>query len=136
MKTTFDFVDILYEFLKTSSLKDSITGKVYKYERPVDSVKEDIVINSLPVTTGQLQTAILNLNIFVPDIIVSVSGVQTGYANNARMKVLTGIAFEELDEWTEDYNFNVQQQTLIKDNESSSHFINIRLEFYSINISN
>lgn len=136
MKTTLDIVDILYQHLKNSSLASEIDGGgIYKHRKPANSEKECIVINSLPINNEQLQNAVANINIHVPNKKQKVNNVQdSSLPDHARLKELTGIAVEELEHWAEEYNFSVQQQVLIQDEETLNFYINVRLDFYSINI--
>lgn len=135
MKTTLDLVDVLYNLLKTGALRDAISGKVYKMNRPINSDLEDVVINSLPITSDQLQEAVANVNIFVPDALISVNGQQTKVPNHTRLKQLARIAVDMLEEGISgDYYWEVQQQTVIQDDESEQHFVNIRTEFFISNI--
>lgn len=135
MKTTFDTDDVLFDVLKTSSLKNEISGKVYKRQRPVNSNLEDVVINSLPITNEQLQQCISNVNIFAPDIEIAVDGVVDKVADLVRLKELADLAVSDLtDSISGDFTWDIQQQTLIKDDESSSHYVNIRIQFFVSNI--
>jgi hypothetical protein len=136
MKTTLDLVDVVYGVLKVSSLKGSISGKVYEYQRPVNSNVEDVVINSLPITNQQLQQAIVNVNVFVPNLAVEETGdISRQVPDVTRLKTLAGLAVQELtDGISGDYTWDVQQQTLIQEEESGQHFINIRIQFFVSNI--
>lgn len=50
-------------------LAQAVTGKVCDRERPANSSKEDIVISVLAnENAGQIQTAFVNVNIYVSDI--------------------------------------------------------------------
>lgn len=52
-----------------TELAQSVTGKVCDRERPANSSKEDIVISVLAnENAGQIQTAFVNVNIYVSDI--------------------------------------------------------------------
>jgi hypothetical protein len=135
MKTTLDLVDVVYNELKSGPLKSAINGGVYKYTRPLNSSLEDVVINSLPVTNQQLQQAIVNVNVFVPNADISLGGSQQKMADHVRLKALGALAVDELkDGISGDYTWDVQQQTVIQDDESDSYYINIRLQFYVSNI--
>lgn len=138
MKTTLDIEEVLWKFLNNSSLKSSINGGIYKVKRPAGSLKEDIVVNSLPVNNLQLQSAVVNVNIHVPNRTFKSGDVlDASQPNHARLKVLGNAAVAILvDQWDTDYNFDVQQQNLFEDEDGNSHYINIRLDFFSINILN
>lgn len=135
MKTTLDLVDIVYSVLINSSLKSAISGKIYKFKRPVNSNVEDVVINSLPVTNQQLQTAIVNVNVFVPELALSVNSEPDDQPDFVRLKQLAALAVAALmDGVAGDYTWDVQQQTVIEDEESSQYYVNVRIEFFVSNI--
>src|SRR5688572_11465347 len=94
MRTTFDIVDIIYPVLKTNAaLTAALTGSVYKTDgRPINSDKEDIVIGSLPINNEQLQQAVMNINIHVPNLDLLLNGVQDKTKPNLkRLKELTAL---------------------------------------------
>jgi hypothetical protein len=136
MKTTLDAVDIVWKFLDASSLKTAITGKIYKNQRPLDSEAEDVVINSLPINNGQVQEGVMNVNIFVPNKPQQISERQDNtIADHARLKELATLAtglLKDIFLVATDCGFDVQQQSVIEDGET--HFVNIRIDFYSINL--
>ena len=137
MKTTFEIIDLIWQHLNVSSLKTAINGKIYKTLRPLGSNKEDVVINSLPANNLQMQSVVINVNVFVPNITIQVEdGAQDpNQPNYPRLKILAQTAVDALkDTWSQDYNFDVQQENLIRDEESGHHYINIRLDFFNINI--
>lgn len=138
MKTTFNLVDILWGKLKASPLATAINGGIYKYRRPINSRKEDVLINCLPVDNNQMQQAIANVNIHVPNQVHTLNGaVDDSQPNHVRLSELADLAIAALtDVWAEDYNFDVQQQILFSDDEANDHYINIRIEFNNINLSN
>jgi len=135
MITTLDIVDVLWAAINGSALKSAISGGIYKGARPVNSSKEDIVINCLPVPNTQLQTAIANVNIHVPNVVQNLNGIQDDtQPNYARLKALATMAVGVLqDKWQAGYHYDVQQQVMIQDEQAKSHYINIRVEFYNLN---
>lgn len=136
MITTLDAVDIVYQKLKSGALPGVISGGLYKQTRPTNSESEDVVINSLPINSEQLQEGVLNVNIHVPNLVISVNGIQdTSQPDFARLKTLTALAVAELtDVWGDEAHYTVQQQALFSEDEFKDHYSNIRLEFYSANI--
>jgi hypothetical protein len=138
VKNTLDIINLIYTRLKTGALAAEITGSIYKGKRPLESLVEDVVINSLPINALQVQAAVANVNIHVPNITVTVVGIaDKSQPNFQRLQELTELALIELsDVWADDYNFDVQQQVVIEDEDFKDHFSNIRLEFFSINITN
>lgn len=136
MKTTFDIVDVLYSVLKAGSLKSAITGNVYRNgKRPVNSEKEDVTINPLPVTNEQLQQCIVNINVFVPDTKLTINKVVIRDKNEDRMMELAALAVADLtDGRSGDYTWDIEQQHEFEDEDSDSHFINFRIKFFISNI--
>jgi hypothetical protein len=47
VKNTLDIINLIYTRLKTGALAAEITGSIYKGKRPLGSLVEDVVINSL-----------------------------------------------------------------------------------------
>lgn len=138
--TSLEAVDILYRYLNDSELmtgKRKPNGGLYKNQRPLNSVSEDVVINALPLDREQLQYGIINVNIHVPNLIIkSGKQVDNTQPDYARLAELAGIASTLLDEvWHEqaDYEFNVQSDHLLQDTDSS-WYVNFRVEFRSVNL--
>lgn len=74
MKSDIEIQKFVRGKLINMELADAITGKVCDRERPANSAKEDIVISVLANEgAGQIQTAFVNVNIYVSDIFNSVS---------------------------------------------------------------
>lgn len=138
MNTTYDAEDFVWHIVNDSALKTAITGGVYKRKRPMNSNLEDVVVSAITMVNLDLQEGFLNVNIHVPNLLV---GTQFGQDNtqpdHARLKELSSIAASILKEvWSEDgqTHFEIQQQTVFEEEETNSHFTNIRLLFYSVNI--
>jgi hypothetical protein len=137
MKTPLDVMTILYRLLSDSSLESEITGKIRKGERPAASKLEDVVINSLPINSEQLQRCVGNVNVFVPSLVISENGVQVEKPDYVRLDTLTDIVVTVLKSVREsrDYYLNVQQVSQpFKDIVSKSYYINIRIDFYAFNV--
>ena len=65
----------IYRLLKRSSLASSLSGKVYRSGmRPRDSRQEDAVVIFTSGLSEQVQSGVVTVNIFVPDV----EGVGTG----------------------------------------------------------
>lgn len=130
MNTTFDQDTILFQLINGSQLKTAISGCVYKWQRPVDSGVEDVVINSLPLTTESVQLGTANVNIYVPDLTVKVGGKPQQLPNTKRLGELTKIALPILKQgYGANYGFYVTHQTTIQEAEIKQHYINLRIEF-------
>lgn len=125
---------MVYQHIQSSPLASAITGRVEKGARPLNSEEEDICINSLPLTSGQLQKCIVNVNVFVPDIVVDSEEGNETVANYARLEELETLALNVLDNVYNGYWFDVQQAVIYSDNESKSHYLNIRIDFKITNL--
>lgn len=68
-KTSKQIQGDIYKLLKDSTLYTMISGEVYRQGyRPRDSRKEDAVVIFTTGLPNQIQTGIVTVNIFVPDI--------------------------------------------------------------------
>lgn len=57
----------VYRYIKESGFMNNVNGKLSKTMRPHNSHKEDVVLSILANEGTQLQTAILNVNIYIQD---------------------------------------------------------------------
>lgn len=140
--TSIEAVSYLFDVLKTTVILSDpkkINGSLYEFHRPLNSVVEDVVIGSLDMGREAVQKGILNVNVFVPNKPITI-GVVTDYSqpNKTRLKelaVLTDIALGKGEEiWNSDGTvcFKIQQDNSFPD-ENNQHYLNFRVEFYSIN---
>jgi hypothetical protein len=68
-KTAKEIQGDFYKALKGSSIDEAITGTIYRAGmRPANSTKEDLVIIYTAGENGRMQTGVLTLHVFVPDI--------------------------------------------------------------------
>lgn len=133
MKNTFDTDAYLFGILKASiAITSGITGGVYAGQRPLNSVLEDVTINTITLTqefAPQLGTS--NINIHVEDQTSKIGGVEHKRANRARLKaiselVLTAVRAGKLA----GVGFTVENQTVIQEPEKSQHYVNIRIKWF------
>jgi hypothetical protein len=71
VKTTFDILDVLFPVINVTAVKGTLTGKVYRNARPVDSVLRDITVGALPIAGGtdiDLQSCTIIINCFAKDL--------------------------------------------------------------------
>lgn len=134
MRSNLEQVNIVYSKLKDSALDTAISGNITKNVRPVGSILEDVVINSLATINTQLQKGIMNVNIHVPNLKVNISGgVDQSTPDHNRINALTEIAIPLLkDIWGDNWDFDIEQINLIREEKSS--YNNIRLVFQSLNV--
>lgn len=133
MKQTFDTDNYLFGVLKASSaLTTALTGGIYVMgERPDNSIKEDIVINTITLTQDSApQSGVSNVNIYVADIDVTLSGQKQKKANRKRLKELTTMVLEILTAANiEGLRYWVTNQNTIAERDLSQHFANLRIEW-------
>lgn len=139
--TSIDAVNVLFQTIKNSVLFSDINkpnGKLCKLERPLDSELEDVVINIITLGRDDVQEGVLNVNVFVPNLKFDDRKKDKAQPDTARLNYLLKLAITALGEgdeiWepTGQYCFKLQQETVFPD-ENNQHYINIRVEFYSIN---
>lgn len=135
MRTNIEAIDIVWQTLNNSLLKSAIDGKIYKSSRPTNSKMEDVVINSLPITSGTPQLCIVNVNIYTRNLQLKINGTpDNSMPDNQRLNELTAIAFDVLNHVSGgDYFFYVEQQAIIKEEQLLQHYSNIRVEFLFTN---
>lgn len=127
MYSAIDQDEILYTRIAASPLAAAISGKVYRYQRPVDSNKEDIVINTITIDGEMIQRGVSNVNIHVPSIEVSTGLMQP---NLTRFKTLLSLAKPVLEKgFGEKYNFWLLGESLVQEPGKDIWFYNLRIQF-------
>jgi hypothetical protein len=124
--------DDIYALLQGSSLKTVIGGKVYRYDmRPRNSTAEDAIVKFVAGLDGDVQTGVVVVNIYVPDVDAYKDGVMR--RNVARCRAVEVKANEwvkSLTAGTTDYLFELAQ-TIYTEEEAAiaQHFVSIRIKF-------
>ncbi len=132
MKTSFDTDTILYRILKDSPVNSAINGDIYYTDdRPNDSGKEDIEINSVTLTQDYLpQLGKSNVNIYVPDIMVRINGKDQKKVNRTRLNELAKMAINSIKEANiEGLKAIVKSQIVISEPDINQHFVNIAISW-------
>jgi hypothetical protein len=139
--TSLSALNMLYQHITHSVLMTDAkkpNGKLCKFERPLNSALEDVVLNSLGLNREDVQEGVLNVNIFVPNLVLPSNPNDKGQPDTARLLYLSNLANtalgegDEIWEATGQYCFNLQQENLFQD-ENNQHYLNLRVEFYSLN---
>lgn len=131
MRTTLQMVDVVFA-LVTGIVTGRITGGVYEDERPNGSTNEDVVINALPVTGDMVQVGYVNVNVYVPDLEINVSGDSQNKPNHDRLSELATLIITDLAEHhLTDGKIEMVLQGVVKEPNTNQHFINIRYKFTS-----
>ena len=131
----------IYRMLKDSSFSSMISGEVYRQGyRPRDSRKEDAVVIFTTGLTDEIQTGVVTVNIFVPDIDPYNNGIWV--EDGKRTEEVERLAQEWIDSLTADkscYKFELQQTIYTEEEaEINQHFVVVKLkyEYYDNNTTN
>ena len=132
MKSDILIKDDVYAFIKKSPLAAAVTGKVRKQGvRPKGSDLEDVVISVVANENGQIQEAVVNVNIYVKDDIKSDGQNQEA---TIRLRELCKIASDTLEVGRgEDFRFTLESQRVLAVDEVNVHVINNRLNYKQVN---
>lgn len=122
----------IYRLLKRSSLAASLSGQVYRSGmRPRDSRQEDAVVIFTSGLSEQVQSGVVTVNIFVPDV----EGTGTGVLeeDGQRCEEIERLAQEWVESLTADrssYKFELQQ-TIYTEAEPNinQHFVVVKLRY-------
>lgn len=118
--------------LKRSSLPALISGKVYrKGYRPRDSKAEDAIVIFTTGLPGQIQTGVVTINIYCPDIDPYENGVLV--EDGQRCETLEKAAADWVDSLTaavSNYKFKLQQTIYTEEEpEIQQHFVVVKLQY-------
>jgi hypothetical protein len=130
MKTGKQIQSDVIELLKNSELANLVTGKIYRDGyRPRNSQLEDIIVIFTTGLAEQIQTGIITINIYVPDLETE-GGVMV--ENGRRCEELEIAACEWIETLTSlsAYKFTLQQ-TVYTENDAdiNQHFVVIKLKY-------
>lgn len=118
--------------LKDSPLAAAISGKVYRAGlRPRDSKLEDLIVIFTTGAPDQIQTGVVTLNLYVPDIAPFNNGVFV--EDMERTAELEALCQQWADSLTADrsnYKFRLSQ-TIYTENEADirQHFVVVKLQY-------
>lgn len=124
MKSEIEIKDELFAYLKTTTLVTSCTGVLSKTIRKANSQDEDIIISVISSNVSQTQEAIININIYVQDLIKENQHIE----NSTRLRTLANLCKTYLRSIVgSDFICNLTEQKIIASNESNEHLINNRM---------
>jgi hypothetical protein len=131
MVTSFDTDDILFQVLNGSDeLKAFISGGIYTTDRPDNSEKEDITVNTITVTGSMPQRGTSNVNIHVPDERMKIKGQEQRKINRERLREITNKVISILEAArVEGLLFWAANQTVLREPETNQHYTNLRIEW-------
>lgn len=124
MYDIFDANEILFKIVNTALIKSSINGEVYNDGRPLNSTKEDIVVNTITITQQFTpQTATSNINCYAKD-------VAKGEKNTKRLKEISRLVIETFKQSElHGKSLFILNQTIIQEADEKQHFVNIRIQW-------
>lgn len=122
----------IYRLLRDSTLYTQISGEVYRYGlRPRDSQKEDATVRFTTGIPDQIQTGVVTINIFIPDIDPDDNG--TWVEDGQRAEEIEKLAQAWVDSLTAEvscYRFKLQQTIDTFDEpDIHQHFVAVKLKF-------
>lgn len=131
-KTSKQIQGDIYQLLIDSNLASELTGSVYRRGyRPRSSRKEDAIVIFTTGLAGQVQTGVVTINIYVPDIDPYNNGVYV--EDGARIEYLEVKAQEWVEDirfQTSEYKFQLQQTIYTEyEPEINQHFVVIKLGY-------
>lgn len=133
---TIELEDILYKALKASEpVAAAIDGGIFVLgERPEGSGKVDIVINTITGGTGtRPQNAVVNVNIHVPDLLLTIDGVQQRKANRERLRPVVKAVRQTINAANiEGLSLQIVGENIIRETQAPEHYANIRVNCYIV----
>lgn len=130
MKQTYDTDSILFKLLRDSpAIATTISGGVYAGQRPDNSTMEDIVVNTIALTQDSLpQQGTSNINIHVPDKVVTIGTSQQKLEDRARLKLIAGLVLDTMRAASvSGVKIAVESQNTIREPAIHQHYVNIRI---------
>jgi hypothetical protein len=122
----------IYKLLRDSVLSSKVSGEVYRNGyRPRDSKKEDIIVTFTAGLPDEIQTGVVTVNIYVPDVDPYANGVWV--EDGERTEEVERLAQAWVDGLTADvscYKFSLQQTIYTEEEaEISQHFVVVKLKY-------
>lgn len=122
--------DAIYSHIKGSDLVGNVSGILTKTIRPKGSNKEDICISVLANQNSEIQSAFVNVNIYVQDIFVNGQYEE----NSSRLRTLCTIVGDVLKVgFGNGYRFTIDSQRVLEVDGQNEHLINTKLLFKNLN---
>lgn len=124
MYDIFDATEMLYKALNIKEVTNAISGELCNGGRPLNSQKEDIVVNTITITTmTKPQLATSNINIHAKD-------TEVGKPNTKRLKDISRI-IRKVFESNQFIGKSVYISDLgiLQESESKEHYVNLRIQW-------
>ncbi len=130
-KTAKQIQSDVYTLLRDSNLYSKITGEVYRNGlRPRDSGKEDAVVIFTTGTPDEIQTGVVTVNIFVPDLALDNGVWIEDMERTAQLELSAQEWADSLSCEVSCYRFQLQQTIYTEvEPETHEHFVVIKLRY-------
>ncbi len=132
MLTTIDTNELLFKTLKDSNVCERFGGGLYVGDdRPLDSEQVDIVVNTITLTQDYIpQRGISNVNIYVPDRLISIDNKQQKKADWGMLNMLTKEVLKILENSViKGISTTIEGQGVAYDTTIKQHYSNIRISW-------
>lgn len=130
MKTSGQIEQDIFNILKNSALKGIVKGSIYKKgTRPFNATTEDLVINFLTGKDYQIQTGIVNLNVYVQDINNGNSGMLIKNVVRCNQIEQALMEFTESIRLSNEYFFERDETIHTLESENNERLVNCRLKY-------
>jgi hypothetical protein len=132
MKSDASIKTLVYGVVAPSALAKAVTGIVSKIGRPDGSTAEDIVISVLDGDNGQLQQFIVNVNIYVADVL---NDKGKYLENSKRVEALSNQAISLFESYIgPSYRMELTKQRVLPVEDKNERVINNRVLLTYVNI--
>lgn len=125
MKTEAEILDDISRYI-ASTMKEQITGDVYTDKRPTNSAKEDIFVHVLATSPAQIQTALINVRIYVPNLQRQTDSVR----NKKRIRELSMLAMDILASHIQDGWYIVMEEQSVEESVDNRQHVIINRIYY------
>lgn len=125
MYDIFDATEMLFKALNVPEVTNAISGELCNGGRPLNSQKEDIVVNTITITTiTKPQLATSNINIHVKDTITD------GKPDTKRLKAITRIVRKvfESNQFI-GKSVYISDLGMLQESEQKEHYVNLRIQW-------
>ena len=131
MKSDIAIKTDVFRHIQGSELHKAVTGQLRKTgKRPHGSKAEDIVISMLANTNGQVQTATVNVNIYVAANIVD----RQAEEDTIRLDQLCKLSASLLDVFRgDDFRAELLEQRVFEVSGADEYVINNKIEYKQVN---
>lgn len=134
MKTDIDIKDEVYALVSSSKLAETISGDLSKTLRPANSSKEDVVISILSNNNSEVQSAYINVNVYVPDLSITYQiedhEITQHEEDSNRLREICNLCKDLFSLCIGDtYRITLESQRVLPSADGSTHIVNNKLYY-------